>query len=247
MAVRSHTVPSSTRSPVTSMECLFLQIKVRACESQGDAVGRISTHPVILLDVSKNVEPLQEEPALILPPAANSQRRDAIKIDAQVPSPTHPPVVINPAEDEDEDEDGWMHLNDSRVHINNTILACVVCKCFQRTLRSGCLQEKCPCLVSLRSAMRFLNSMASQRSPVFMGSCVLLKGDSLHFGVSTMEEIRLKKALKASMRRVGYPLLDENTSTNREKENIQTLFETELSDKSDGNELWLTLTLIRKH
>lgn len=72
---------------------------------------------------------------------------------------------------------------------------------------------------------------------MFTGSCLILKGDSLHFGVSTMEEIRLKKALKASMRRVGYPLLDENTSTNREKENIQALFGAEFSDTSDGNEL----------
>lgn len=82
---------------------------------------------------------------------------------------------------------------------------------------------------------------------MFTGSCLLLKGDSLHFGVSTMEEVRLTKALKASMRRVGYPLLDENTSTNREKENIQTLFGAELSDTNDGNELWLTVTLMRKH
>lgn len=81
---------------------------------------------------------------------------------------------------------------------------------------------------------------------MFTSLCVLLKGDSLHFGVSTVEEIRLKKALKASMRRVGYPLLDENTSTNREKENIQALFGAELADTSDGNELALTATLIRK-
>lgn len=113
VAVRSHTALSSTRSPVTSMECLFHQIKVRARESQGDAAERTNTHPVVLPDVSKNVEQLQEEPASIQPPAANSQRRDAIKMDAQVPSPTHPPVVINPAEDEDEDEDGGMRLSDS--------------------------------------------------------------------------------------------------------------------------------------
>lgn len=72
---------------------------------------------------------------------------------------------------------------------------------------------------------------------MFTGSCVLLKGESLHFGVCTMEEIQLKKALKASMRRMGYPLLGENTSTNREKENIQALFGAELSDTSEGNEL----------
>lgn len=81
---------------------------------------------------------------------------------------------------------------------------------------------------------------------MFTSLCVLLKGDSLHFGVSTVEEIRLKKALKASMRRVGYPLLDENTSTNREKENIQALFGAERADTTDGKELALTATLIRK-
>lgn len=80
---------------------------------------------------------------------------------------------------------------------------------------------------------------------MFTGSCVPLKGDSLHFGVSTMEEIRLKKALKASMRRVGYPLLDENASANREKENIQALFGAELSDASDGNEI-ITVYVIKK-
>ncbi|CAF92178.1 unnamed protein product [Tetraodon nigroviridis] len=141
-----------------------ITIKVRTRKSQGDVAERTNTHPVILPDVSKNVEQLQEEPASIQPPATNPQRRDAIKMDAQVPSPTHPPVVINPAEDEDEDEDG----------------------------------------------------------------------DSLHFGVSTVEEIRLKKALKASMRKAGYPLLDEKASANKEKENIQALCGAELSDPSDG-------------
>lgn len=64
------------------------------------------THRVLLPDATKNVEQPPEEPASVQTPAANSQRRDAIKMDVQVPSPTHPPVVINPAEDEDEDEDG---------------------------------------------------------------------------------------------------------------------------------------------
>lgn len=93
---------------------------MRACKSEGDAAERTNTHPVILPDVTKNVEQLQEEPASIQPPTANSLRRDTIKMDAQVPSPTHPPVVINPAEDEDEDEDGEMRLNDSYAHRKNT-------------------------------------------------------------------------------------------------------------------------------
>lgn len=117
VAVRSHTVRFSTRSPVTSTECLSLQTKVRARTSEGDAAGRTNTHSLILPDVGKNVEQRQEVPASIEPPAASAQRRDAIKVDAQVPSPTHPPVVINPAEDEDEDEDGEFRLNQSYVHI----------------------------------------------------------------------------------------------------------------------------------
>ncbi|XP_029682318.1 zinc finger CCCH domain-containing protein 11A isoform X2 [Takifugu rubripes] len=131
-------------------------------------------------NVGKNVEQPQEEPASIQPPPPNSQRRETVKMDTQVPSPTHPPVVINPAEDEDEDED-----EDAEI------------------------------------------SISPRKPPPSV--------DSLHFGVSTMEEIRLKKALKASMRRAGYPMLDENTSTSKEKENIQTMFGGDLSATSDGS------------
>lgn len=102
------------------------------------------------------MEQLQEEPASIQPPAANPQRRDAVKMDTQVPSPTHPPVVINPAEDEDEDEDGgdasWRLKCTSKQH---KLTFCV--EMFQRTPRSVCLQEKCPRLVSLRSLERLWN------------------------------------------------------------------------------------------
>ncbi|XP_064162247.1 zinc finger CCCH domain-containing protein 11A isoform X2 [Anguilla rostrata] len=60
---------------------------------------------------------VEEEPAPVADPAspapapianpANPQLRGVIKADTleNVPSPTHPPVVINPADDEDEDED----------------------------------------------------------------------------------------------------------------------------------------------
>lgn len=140
VAARSHTVPFSTRSPVTSTECLFLQTKVRARTSEGDAAGRTNTHSLVLPGVGKNVEQRQEVPASIEPPAASTQRREAIKVDAQVPSPTHPPVVINPAEDEDEDEDGEFRLIRSYVHINNTSLA-FVCECF-RGLRGRPVSKK---------------------------------------------------------------------------------------------------------
>uniref|UniRef100_A0A8C7JI96 C3H1-type domain-containing protein n=1 Tax=Oncorhynchus kisutch TaxID=8019 RepID=A0A8C7JI96_ONCKI len=46
-------------------------------------------------------------PPVPIPSPANPQLRGVIKAETQenVPSPTHPPVVINPADDEDEDED----------------------------------------------------------------------------------------------------------------------------------------------
>lgn len=74
----------------------------------------MTTH-VIVLDPTKNMEQPHEEPAPApaAPTAANLQLRGVIKSDAQepVPSPTHPPVVINPVDD-DEDEDGEKREND---------------------------------------------------------------------------------------------------------------------------------------
>lgn len=67
------------------------------------------TGGVIVSAQGKNMEQPHDEPAP--PPAAPAatipQLRGVIKTEAQepVPSPTHPPVVINPADD-DEDEDG---------------------------------------------------------------------------------------------------------------------------------------------
>lgn len=65
--------------------------------------------------------------------------------------------------------------------------------------------------------------------------------DSLNFGVSTLEEIRLRKALKASMKRAGYPLQTTETSTNVEKENIQTFFRPDVFDSRDGKKCKLGL------
>nr|XP_020504056.1 zinc finger CCCH domain-containing protein 11A-like isoform X2 [Labrus bergylta] len=130
----------------------------------------------------KSEELPQEEPAPApaapLPTAAaNPQLRGVIKTEAQepVPSPTHPPVVINPADDdEDEDDQFSEEGEDGKVGPSPRKL---------------------------------------QKS-----------GDSLNFGVSTLEEIRLRKALKASMKRAGYPIQTANASTNGEKENIRSLF-----------------------
>ncbi|XP_046880669.1 zinc finger CCCH domain-containing protein 11A isoform X2 [Hypomesus transpacificus] len=110
---------------------------------------------------SKEVEQPQEEPApppppAPLPSAANPQLRGVIKAETQesVPSPTHPPVVINPADD-DEDED------------------------------DQCSEDE--------TSPRKLAKVSSS-------------DDSMNFGIRTLEEIRLRRALKASMKRYGTPL-----------------------------------------
>lgn len=58
----------------------------------------------------------------------------------------------------------------------------------------------------------------------FMRPCCVFTDESLNFGVSTLEEIRLRKALKASMRRAHYPNQSAEASANGEKENIQSFF-----------------------
>ncbi|XP_074505095.1 zinc finger CCCH domain-containing protein 11A isoform X1 [Sebastes fasciatus] len=141
--------------------------------------------------LSRNEEQPHEEPApppaATLPTAANPQLRGVIKTETQepVPSPTHPPVVINPADD-DEDEDDQF-------------------------------------------------SEEGEDGKVGPSPRKLLKSDdSLNFGVSTLEEIRLRKALKASMKRTGYPIQSADTSANGEKENIQSFFRPSLYDTRDG-------------
>ncbi|XP_042354597.1 zinc finger CCCH domain-containing protein 11A isoform X2 [Plectropomus leopardus] len=137
--------------------------------------------------LSKNEEQPHEEPAppppAPLPTAANPQLR-SVKTETQepVPSPTHPPVVINPADD-DEDEDDQ----------------------FSEEGEVGSSPRKLP-----------------------------KSDDSLNFGVSTLEEIRLRKALKASMKRAGYPIQSADPSANGEKENIQAFFRPALYEARDG-------------
>ncbi|XP_029006700.1 zinc finger CCCH domain-containing protein 11A [Betta splendens] len=131
--------------------------------------------------LSKNDEQPDEEPApppaAPIPTPANPQIRGVMKTETQepVPSPTHPPVVINPADD-DEDEDDQF-------------------------------------------------SEEGEESKLALSPKKIPKSDDcLNFGVSTLEEIRLRKALKASMKRAGYPIQSANTSANGEKENIHLTF-----------------------
>ncbi|XP_044068730.1 zinc finger CCCH domain-containing protein 11A isoform X2 [Siniperca chuatsi] len=141
--------------------------------------------------LSKNEEQPHEEPApppaTPLPTATNPQLRGVIKTETQeaVPSPTHPPVVINPADDdEDEDDQFSEEGEDGKV---------------------GPSPRKLP-----------------------------KSDDSLNFGVSTLEEIRLRKALKASMKRAGYPIQSADTSANGEKENIQSFIRPPPNEAKDG-------------
>nr|XP_040059087.1 zinc finger CCCH domain-containing protein 11A isoform X3 [Gasterosteus aculeatus aculeatus] len=140
--------------------------------------------------LNKTEEQPHEEPppapAASLTAAANPQLR-GVKTETQepVPSPTHPPVVINPADDdEDEDDQFSEEGEDGKV------------------------------------------GLSPWKPPK--------SGDSLSFGVSTLEEIRLRKALKASMKRAGYPMQSPDPQANGEKENIQSLFGATLYQAEDG-------------
>ncbi|XP_041816058.1 zinc finger CCCH domain-containing protein 11A isoform X2 [Chelmon rostratus] len=141
--------------------------------------------------LSKNEEQPHEEPApppaAPLPTATNPQLRGVIKTEAQepVPSPTHPPVVINPADDDEDEDDQFSEEGEDG--------------------KLGSSSRKLP-----------------------------KSDDSLNFGVSTLEEIRLRKALKASMKRAGYPIQSADTSANREKENIRSFFRPGLHEARDG-------------
>lgn len=81
------------------------------------------THDIIPGQI-ENEEQQHEEPpppplpATPLPTATNPQLRGVMKTETQepVPSPTHPPVVINPADD-DEDEDGEFFFSSKCVSV----------------------------------------------------------------------------------------------------------------------------------
>lgn len=142
--------------------------------------------------VKKDNEQQHEEPVLpaaaLLPTTVNPQLRGVIKTETQepVPSPTHPPVVINPADDDEDEDDQFSEEGEEG--------------------KGGPSPRKLP-----------------------------KSDDSLNFGVSTLEEIRLRKALKASMKRAGYPIQTAEPSTNGEKENIHTFFRPALFDSRDDS------------
>lgn len=123
-----------------------------------------------------------------LPTASNPQVRGVKKSESQepVPSPTHPPVVINPADD-DEDEDDQ----------------------FSEEGEVGVSPRKLP---------------GGPKSG----------DDSMNFGVSTLEEIRLRRALKASMKKAMYSFPMGDSAANGGKENIQSSFRPIRDAAEDG-------------
>ncbi|KAF5891508.1 zinc finger CCCH domain-containing protein 11A isoform X1, partial [Clarias magur] len=104
----------------------------------------------------------------------NPQLRGVIKVETQesVPSPTHPPVVINPVDDEDDEDDQFSEEGEEA---------------------SGVSPKK---------------QLSSNRD------------ETLNFGIKTLEEIRLMKALKASINRPGHSYLQDPNDFSSTKQNI---------------------------
>ncbi|XP_073682005.1 zinc finger CCCH domain-containing protein 11A isoform X2 [Garra rufa] len=115
----------------------------------------------------------------------NPQLRGVIRTETQenVPSPTHPPVVINPVDDDDED-DQFSEEGDE----------------------------------SLGGSPRKM---------------ITSKNDSLNFGIQTLEEIRLRKALMASLKKSGQSAMQssaQNKGSAIEKENIRSISRLEVNN-----------------
>ncbi|XP_016393251.1 zinc finger CCCH domain-containing protein 11A-like [Sinocyclocheilus rhinocerous] len=138
----------------------------------------------------KEETPLEDQVNQVPAPTANPtnpQLRGVIRTETQenVPSPTHPPVVINPVDDDDED-DQFSEEGDESL--------------------GGSPRKMIPS-----------------------------KNDSLNFGIQTLEEIRLRKALMASLKKSGQSTMQgsaQNKGTAIEKENIQSLSHREVNNAS---------------
>ncbi|KAJ7999518.1 hypothetical protein DPEC_G00195260 [Dallia pectoralis] len=164
--------------------CAFHHEKPRFIDGQYVPPNKSS---VLKQEEEPQEDPLPPAPAPI-PSPANPQLRGVIKAETQenVPSPTHPPVVINPADDEDEDEDDqFSEGEDGRSSDGSRLVS-------PRKMTAGSSSDDLP-----------------------------------NFGVRTLEEIRLRKALKASMRRAGYSVPGQGSDQRPndacgEKENVRS-------------------------
>ncbi|XP_055724867.1 zinc finger CCCH domain-containing protein 11A-like isoform X2 [Salvelinus fontinalis] len=150
--------------------------------------------------LKEEVEPHEDPlPPVSAPIPVNPQLHGVIKAETQenVPSPTHPPVVINPADDDEDEDDQFSEGEDSRYGSDGSRV------------------------VSPRKMAVASNS-----------------DESLNFGVRTLEDIRLRKALKASMRIAGYPVPGQgsdqgNNGMSSEKENMKSFMRPSLFTAKD--------------
>nr|XP_057934899.1 zinc finger CCCH domain-containing protein 11A isoform X4 [Doryrhamphus excisus] len=181
------------------------------------------------LSHSENEEQPHEEPpplpATPLPTAPNLQLRGVMKTESQepVPSPTHPPVVINPADDDEDEDDQFSEEGDGVPSPRKRP------KSADDSHKFGVstLEE-----IRLRRALKA--SMNRAAVPVKSANISVNSADDPHnFGVSTLEEIRLRRELKASMNRVAVPAESADISVNGEKENTQA-FRTTFNTSDDA-------------
>nr|AAH59648.1 Zgc:73328 protein [Danio rerio] len=136
--------------------------------------------------------PLEEKVNQVPAPSANPtnpQLRGVKRTETQenVPSPTHPPVVINPVDDDDED-DQFSEEGDESLGV---------------------------------SPRKLVSS----------------KHDSLDFGIQTLEEIRLRKALMSNLKKARQSTVQGLAQISRptvEKENIQSLSRLEVNNVKIG-------------
>ncbi|XP_054641570.1 zinc finger CCCH domain-containing protein 11A isoform X3 [Dunckerocampus dactyliophorus] len=163
-------------------------------------------------------------PATPLPTAANLQLRGVIKTESQepVPSPTHPPVVINPADDDEDEDDQFSEEGDGVPSPRKRPKSDDSHKFGVSTLEE----------IRLRRALKA--SMNRAAVPAESADISVNSADDSHnFGVSSLEEIRLRRALKASMNRTAVPAESADVSVNGEKENTQA-FQTTFNTSDDA-------------
>ncbi|XP_060766863.1 zinc finger CCCH domain-containing protein 11A isoform X5 [Neoarius graeffei] len=153
----------------------------------------------------------------------NPQLRGVIKVETQesVPSPTHPPVVINPVDDEDDEDDQFSEEGEEASGVSPKKLLSS-----NRESRnvSGWMKDARVCLDPRNSLSFYAHTLITSKQ---------ITDESLNFGVKTLEEIRLGKALKASLNKLGHPFLQGpdgltaakqcSSRTGTEEETIQSV------------------------
>ncbi|XP_018614187.1 zinc finger CCCH domain-containing protein 11A isoform X2 [Scleropages formosus] len=162
--------------------CAFHHEKPRFIDGIYVPPSKVSILKKEVEEEAHQVEPPPPAPAPVSNPA-NPQLRGVIKAETleNVPSPTHPPVVISTVDDEDEDEDDQLSEGEE--------------------IKLGSDATR---IVSPRKLIPGTN-----------------QDDSLNFGIKTLEEIRLRKTLKANLKKIGQSS-SQSSNTTVEKENMRS-------------------------